>query len=390
MSEKENCTGLRVREIYERMYIDSSCIQYPANLYESDITGKPIEKTEKTKSKSPNEIWMIKKDEDFKRFLNNLWLIEEFVAQVISSDKPAFEVKEIKLGIMVPKELPLSNYFFLVHDFASQYLPDYQYSAQVQLFIDCWMKLRLGEMDFYAPGGPTAWQGKKQFELFNDFLNLIRKESRTPEFKKNISRAKEKSSKRYRRSELYIDSLFKNRCTRLLVLRIDFSYGHECAKHTTVAQAKMDLAHFLNNKRGKPKLFKGWAGYIRKLEWGPEKGVHFHLIIFFKGSVRHKDGYLAESIGEYWKEITNKRGIYWNCNDKESKDNYKRLGIGMIEMDNKEKRKILLDDVVNYLAKTEQYLRAIQLSSAGDKLFVTGVMPRERTSTVGRPRKGTA
>ena len=72
---------------------------------------------------------------------------------------------------------------------------------------------------------------------------------------------------------------------------------------------------------------------------------------------------------------------------KSRQHNYKRYGIGMIEIDNIAKRKILLDDVVNYLTKTEQQLRPRALESENDRLFVMGVMPRERVSKAGRPRR---
>jgi len=230
-------------------------------------------------------------------------------------------------------------------------------------------------------------QGMKQFELFNYFIDFIRTASKTVEFKSQVSRAKEKSYKRYRQAKRYIDALFNNRSTRMLVLRLDFAYQEEIAQSITVGQAKKDLNHFLNNKRGNLTLFNGWLGYIRKMEWSPQKGVHFHMVIFFNGSVREKGAYLAQSLGEYWKKITGNHGIYWNCND--SRHKYKRYGIGMIEIDNIAKRKILLDDVVNYLTKTEQQLRSRALESENDRLFVMGLMPRERVSRAGRPRRVT-
>ena len=378
-------TITNTEEMYRRIYIDSSCTQELTYLHDINPTGKTSEQMQDESQRISDEGHMYEQDKGYKIFLDNLWQIEEFVTAVISDDQPAFTVRENSPGIFVPKGGPLAKYFKWVFKFAFGLEPDYQYSAHVQLFHDCWMKLKLGDVNFQNPSGNIPWSGKKQFELFNAFVSLIRTEEKKPEFIKKISRAKEKSSRRYRRAELYVDSLFQQRDTKLLVLRIDFSYLHKLAKDITVKQANDDLNHFLNNRRGKTKLFSGWAGYIRKTEWSPQKGVHFHLVIFYQGSKRCKDEYLARQIGEYWMEITNKRGIYWNCND--SKDKYKRCGIGMIEINDIEKRKILLDDVIDYLTKTEQLLRPSELKKEGDKLFVTGLMPRERTSTVGRPRK---
>jgi hypothetical protein len=376
MNIKENSIILTNEDIYTRMYQDGSYSQDLIYLYDTDPTGKTTAQMEETNQRLMWEVGMYEQDESYKRFLKNLWQIEDFVSQVLSSNKPGFVEVENAFGSRAPKkELPLGNYFKWVYDFAIRLDSGYEYSPNVDLFVNCWKKLRLNEVVFRNPKGFTPLPGKRQFELFNDFLDLIRTESRTAEFRKKISRAKEKISRRYRRAELYVDALFKNCSTRLLVLRIDLAYRHELANNITVVEAKKDLEHFLNNRRNNPTLFKGWVGYIRKLEWAPMKGFHFHLIIFFDGYARWKDGYIAEQIGEYWKKITEYRGVYWNCND--SKHEYKRCGIGMIHQADDEKRNILLNDVVDYLTKTEQKLRANVLGS-DDKLFVTGVKPKPR------------
>ena len=100
-----------------------------------------------------------------------------------------------------------------------------------------------------------------------------------------------------------------------------------------------------------------YAGYIRKTEWTAEKGMHFHMIIFYDGQQRQKDTYWTQAIGEYWKLITGGRGYYWNCNDKSNND-YIRYGIGMVEHHDLEKRKILLEDVAKYLTKVEQQVES--------------------------------
>ena len=303
---------------------------------------------------------------------------------------------ENRFGVRIPRSVaPLGKYFTWVYGYAIQLEFGYEYSLRVELFMNCWKTLRLWEVLFDDPNGFTPVEGKKKYELFNDFIDLIRTESRTVQYRKRVSRANEKVAKRWRRSKLLVDALFEYRSSRLLVLRLDFGYRREIAKDITAAVAKADLDHFLNNRRGNPKLFRGWLSYIRKMEFAPQKGIHFHLIIFFNGVLRHKDAYLAQKIGEYWEKVTEMRGRYWNCND--SKHEYKRRGIGLIEHDDETKRNILLDDVVMYLAKTEQHVRSSILgSSVGNesddhdethKLFVLGAIPHKRRSVSGRPRR---
>lgn len=207
-----------------------------------------------------------------------------------------------------------------------------------------------------------------------------------PALRAQSGRDKEKFNRRYRQVQLYIDALI-NCKSRLLVLRIDLGYHKEIAHNTSAEQAMADLNHLMNNRRGNPRLFGDMVGYIRKTEWSAEKGIHFHMIIFFDGQQRQKDTYWTQAIGEYWQQVTGLRGVYWNCNDKRNND-YVRYGIGMVEHHDLEKRKILLEDVAKYLTKVEQQPPQYYSASGRDRLFAMGAMPKERTSDAGRPREG--
>lgn len=400
MNNKTNSAELSNYDMYDRMFLDSC---YPINDYEIE----PSEKSVRKDSMNPIEIALLEQDTTlYKHFLHNLWEIESFIDLVTSSNNLGFIEVESKFGTIGLKELaPLSKYFSCVKTFAEQLEFGYEYSLKVGLFLDCWVKLKLGEVFLNNPR-LLSTSGKKQFELFNDFVELIRTESKTPVFRKKISRAKEKFERRCRSADIYIDSILKNRSTRLLVLRLDLAYRREISKKINIDEAEVDLNRFFNNRRGKTKLFNGWLGHVVKKEWSPQKGVHFHLIIFLDANLRWKDDYLARAIGEYWEKVTEirpvsdvvQRGIYWNCND--SKFEYKRYGIGTIAIDDIEKRKILLDDVVSYLAKTDQQLLPHQLGDNANesapkierkrKIFILGKMPKERTTKVGRPRREAA
>ncbi len=351
-----NIPEINVRKTYQRIAEDSS-------YFETDGNGT---------------ITKLIRDEGYHAFIESLIDIEDFIADVLSSNDPAFKPTETLMqrnDLMIVKKhlerLPLAKYFKSVVDFSFAYSPEYGYSAHVNLFFNCWRASALQNEGFTNPRGYSSKPDKQQFEVFNDFLHFIRTEASTPEFKKKIIRMKEKYLGNYSSAVEYIDALFEHCCSKLLVLRIDLGYRHDVARHITAEQAKEDLEHILTNRRGNHTLFEHWAGYIRKLEWGPEKGLHFHLIVFYKGSKRSQDIYLAKALGEYWEKITDNRGIYWNCNA--NKDDYWKLGIGMIEKHDEEKRKILTEDVVKYLVKSEQTLKAKKLGEG--KCFVRGIMP---------------
>jgi hypothetical protein len=131
------------------------------------------------------------------------------------------------------------------------------------------------------------------------------------------------------------------------------------------------------------------VGYIVKLEYGVNRGFHFHLVVFMDGQHVQQDGYIASELGRHWKEtVTKGQGIFFNCNAKAFEDGmyeYKRVGIGMINHDDVNKRHILVHDVIAYLCKKEQ---SVKTSSGKGRVFTMGVLPKQK-SAAGRPRKST-
>lgn len=284
--------------------------------------------------------------------------IERFVELVLSTSLPAFVESRTSAKHVVVRNQLLSKHFPHINFYSQLELPEYKYSAYVELFFKCSLTLELHKEFFYNPIALTS-KGGRQYSLYNKLINLIRTESNSPEFKHHIALRARRTLARQRSVEKYINTLLENH-SRLLVLRIDFSYLFEFAKNITADKAKGDLSHFLSNKRGNPALFANLVGYIWKLEWGQKKGYHFHLIFFYNGRNVMKDTYWATQLGEYWKhQITAGIGNYHNCNA--SKHKYYRLGIGMLERSDDAKRKVLFNDVVGYLTKTDQYLMAAQL-----------------------------
>ncbi len=60
----------------------------------------------------------------------------------------------------------------------------------------------------------------------------------------------------------------------------------------------------------KDTIFRDQVGYAYRLEQGGKsKGYHCHLLAIYNGSLRIKDDYLAQAIGELWLEkITKEDG----------------------------------------------------------------------------------
>lgn len=205
------------------------------------------------------------------------------------------------------------------------------------------------------------------------------------EFKDMIYNAHRASQKNHEGMMRYIDSLFEH-YARLVVIRLDLHYheGHAIISHGDIAkkywQAKYDFRHLLNNAKMNS-LFDDMVGYIWSLEYGPERGFHYHVVMFFNSSQVKNDVYRAWEVGQYWEGITPPRGTYWNCN--EHKDQYPQCGIGIIHYSDVEKINYL-KQAAAYLIKVDHYVRMLTPDSG--RTFGRGEILPPRTGNIGRPR----
>lgn len=238
---------------------------------------------------------------------------------------------------------------------------------------------------------------KLLLQKLNECVDNIRSEAKSAKFRFRLNSYQRSSNKNHKEVVNYIDALFE-RYSRLLVLRIDLGYRKQAsvvlqagdkpnsmidqAKRSpmpTQIEAKQDREHLFENARSN-KLFGNMVGYIWKLEHGPEKGFHYHVVLFFDGSKVREDVSLARRIGTYWVDIITKgRGLYYNCNAFKFK--YKSCGIGMINHSDLEFRERLQNAVV-YLTKTDLYMKLQTIGRSMGK----GARPRTKDSR-GRPRK---
>lgn len=214
----------------------------------------------------------------------------------------------------------------------------------------------------------------------NECVDRIRREVRSGIFRSKLNSYQRSSNKNYKELIGYVDALF-DRYSRLLILRVDLSYKKQYSK-TTQTEARRDRERLFGNTRSN-KLFGDMVGYIWKLEHGPVKGFHYHVMFFFDGSKVREDGTLAERIGRYWNEMVTKgRGLFYNCNA--SKWRYKNCGIGMVSHSDSVLREVGLRSAICYLTKTDLYMK-LQTDGRG---MGKGNEPLPR-GPCGRPRSVT-
>lgn len=330
-------------------------------------------------------------NEIYHEFITALFRIEKILAEVLSSNELAYILKEIQIqGSHIRKTFisfdkkPLARYFTSVINLIRNYSSEYEYSPCIDLFFRCCFKLELQNEWFNNPRANTSKPGKKAYELFNNLIELIRYESTQPEFKRQISDRNFNSLRNYQSA---VDFVTKLLARRLLVLRVDFSYQSVYSNSVTPLQAKADLADFLQHFRRNHELTENLEGYLWKWEFSEAKKMHCHLLLFYDSSKVRDDAYWANRIVSLWEAlgIPGQRRSY-NGNKPENKQKFEdkgELGIGVVArigddsdtVNGKAKRDILLNIIVKYIMKPEQYLLAIPSGHEKDRLFGKGYGP---------------
>lgn len=270
---------------------------------------------------------------------------------------------------------------------------EFEYSEYLNIFIQSCLQLLMltkknGGVAKEVPHSSSTQQRYvvPDWNGFCRLLEVMYAKSRTAEFKAKLRLQAKEANERYTDYCNYVNALF-DCCDRLVVLRVDLAYRKELSGKTSLEMALADLDRLFANMRNNY-LFESLEGYIVKTEYGIEKGIHFHLVLFFNGSERNGSSHIfhARQIGQYWSEvITRGHGRYWNCNQQTK--NYQkigRLGVGLIHWSDIELRNNLLEHVVGYICKQDQCFRSLLLPRA--KLIRRGQYPDVPEVRLGRPR----
>ena len=278
-------------------------------------------------------------------------------------------------------------------DVISRLPTQYQYTNSINLFIECCEQIGWVSKSSHVTGdeyGRASLQSVViadiSLESYRHFVEILRARGNTETYRYLRAQTKRAVSERYKTCCDYVDALFENN-DRLNVLRIDLAYSKEHCCFFSLADILNDLDHLTANMANNA-IFSGLAGYIFKVEYGVEKGVHVHAIFFFNGSERRGASHIfhAQQIGEYWvRVITKGTGIYWNCNDQvKNFESLQTRGLGPMHWSDTSLRENLLNIVVHYVCKERQ---AVKSKLQPDrKMIRKKVLPRVREVKLGRPR----
>lgn len=256
----------------------------------------------------------------------------------------------------------------LLLDFDDIYDPDDEYTGYLQFFVILRYDLQRIDSDYFDLMDDLKRIGYR--ELRSQFLDLSKTFERGYEIIEKQKDENKAELKKYCRSMI-------DKCSRILVARVDLGYLQEYASRIRVDDIYDDLDVLLNRIQNKDGIFKHVIGYIWGIEQGGKsKGFHCHLAIIY--DTAYRDGsavYWGKNIIALWSEITRDYGQGYNCwNHERVKELRSRdeLGIGLIyRRDSTQVANFIraMEYIADHHKRTLQYLR---VKPRGRRVFGKG------------------
>lgn len=258
--------------------------------------------------------------------------------------------------------------------------PKHEFHPLIELF-----GRHVRRLDSYV-GIPTEEACAK----LNECVEAMRSEARTKAFQNRRDRHLRASREATQGLRALVDELFR-RWSRILVVRLDLSYRIDATMFT--ARPVKDLINRVSEQEAcehrdefirfvKKKYRVPLPTYAWKEELGLFTSYHFHVLLFFDGSVAYDGFSVGNEIGRHWIDtITNGRGRFHNS----YASTQWRPGVGIINYYEAGKIKALKELVIPYLTKSDYFVRLV----AKGRTFGKGGLPKAKGNKRGRPRKYT-
>lgn len=352
MSIAENNFEIPVRPTASWIYtaLASEALHVSQVFEESEISS---EQAANKLLKEKEAFARLEEEDEFTYALYQLMKIEKYVENIISTEEMDFKFVETPLLTNRLRRVPTQLYRNPdeILKWIECYSTEYKYSELVNIFFYC-----VKSID----------NSKKNL---TELIQQIRLKAQS---KSAIASA----YVRKKRSTRNIDSVTKYLCdildysnSRCEVIRMNMGYDLLISRTVTPEQAKEDFKKFLNNRRGKPTLFKNLVGYIWRMEYGVTTGIFFHVVWIFKndkGQMKLQN--LANDIGEYWIGFLKARaGTFQDCANGISGTN--KIGVGEICRNNNKQIRTL-QFIATYLAQKDEYFSFKKLGNG--KMFGMG------------------
>jgi hypothetical protein len=322
-----------------------------------------------------------------------------FLDTVLETDQVPFDIRRqwgrqqaVRNAVGVSGYRNLSGFLPLCGQWMDLYWPGYAYSADLQLFFDCFMHHPFAQVFGY--GAPMGNVDKAvAANLYNDFVGCLRMEAVRRGVRKWLSDwhgnlgDQEASIRRYLtalqtyyrlllpvRVDLYYADYAADDCDAMertgwavsengVWMRVPSNapIGHgrpETRARFDTAVALADRDRFFTNRRGADHaLFDRMVGHVCKLEQGGRhRADHFHCVFLFDAaSLTQAQVYgLKYRIGDRWRRVTRGQGLMFDCHERADRAEIKARGqwaIDLVDCANPVQVATFVDYVVRYFAK---------------------------------------
>lgn len=340
----------------------------------------------------------------------------EFMGSVLTTDHVPYEIlfdRGIKYA--VARRPTLTRHLKWCHAFMDLYWPGHYYSADLQLFFDCYRTRPLwngrAEASFYDPNTRCP-DGSILAERFNAFVAYMREQARAGGVAKKLSDWRRGLGDQEDSIDEYMDEVFAAN-PDIVGQRADLGFvktvavdgdalprmswqvdtsgqwsqvpskerasgaGWETRARIDPAVAMRFRELFFENRRGADReLFEHMVGYIAKVEQGETHGAfHIHVIFLFNAKrvkSLERTRLLAQ---ERWKRVTNGLGIVFDCHDPDHEAQLRRRGLWS------------LDPVLNGNAQQFEQLKTYVIryfAKDGGQMVRIKPTPKSRTLTMGQ------
>ncbi|WP_233827727.1 inovirus-type Gp2 protein [Paraburkholderia sp. ZP32-5] len=327
--------------------------------------------------------------------------LESFLKTVLETDQVPFEILyQSWNAYAVRNPVGVSGYKSLVGFMpqCAQWMdlcwPDYAYSADLQLFFDCFMRHQYSRL--FSNGTLMGHVDRvTAAKLYNDFVGCLRAEAVRQGVRKKLADARANLGDQAKSIGCYLGEL-TSQFGSLVPIRLDLGYAEDAfdasdamsrmswslssgvgwkmvpscvpvshGRQETRARidtrsATADRDSFFANRRGADKhLFERMVGHVCKQEQGGKNGVnHFHCVFLFDASGLKKADVpaLRYGLGDRWRRVTRGQGLVFDCHDeayRRSIESHVQWAIDRLDCSDGGQVTRFVDYVVGYFAKDD-------------------------------------
>lgn len=244
--------------------------------------------------------------------------------------QPKISIKNTPRGNVIEK----TGYGWFVHglpDLVASRVPHFVYPEPLNVLFEEMEQLGVVKNDTFGPdfiGFTLASGGENVAGNMVRLLGKVKLTLQSEAFKRKLD-VRKAHARRIRKAFLRMYRRCLEKCSRILVVRVDLEYalnGAEEGAHPLFSERHpdqfaldvflRDRNRFINNVRdkvGKGQLAENLLEWGWKAEYGEKRGWHLHCVFIFDANKVRNAWYYAMQFGEMWERLTEGRGSFHNC-----------------------------------------------------------------------------